>query len=80
MHTDVAFMKLFAEADMVVKPWRKLEENFEKTSNPRVVQLSKNLAPEKSVAKYVEEFSGVKMDLETAGPRSSQRWSWRSMC
>ena len=70
-------MKLFAGADTAVKAWRKLDENFEKTSNARVVQLRKKLTsltltPGKSIAEYVGEFREIKMDLETAGQTVSE--------
>jgi hypothetical protein len=72
MHTEDAYMKLFAGADTADKACRKLHENFEKTSNARVVQLRKKLTsltlmPGKSIAEYVGEFQEIKMDLETAG-------------
>jgi hypothetical protein len=37
MHTEDAYVKLFAGADTAERAWRKLHENFEKTSNARVV-------------------------------------------
>jgi hypothetical protein len=43
MHTEDAYVKLFAGADTAENAWRKLHENFEKTSNARVVQLRKKL-------------------------------------
>jgi hypothetical protein len=57
---------------MAETTWRKLHENFEKTSNARVVQLRKKLTsltlmPRNSIAEYVGEFRGIRMDLETAG-------------
>jgi hypothetical protein len=75
MHTEDAYVKLFAGADTADKAWRKLHENFKKTSNARVVQLRKKLTnltliPRKSIAEYVGEFR--KMDLETAGQTVSE--------
>jgi hypothetical protein len=77
MHTEDAYVKLFAGADTAEKSWRKLHENFEKTSNARVVQLRKKLTsltlmPVKSIAEYVGEFREIKMDLETAGQTGSE--------
>jgi hypothetical protein len=43
MHTEDAYVKLFAGTDTAEKARRKLHENFEKTSNARVVQLRKKL-------------------------------------
>jgi flagellar biosynthesis regulator FlaF len=73
MHTEDASVKLFAGADMAEKAWRKLHENFEKTSNARVVQLRKKLTSltlmlGKSIAEHVGEFREIKMDLETGQP------------
>jgi hypothetical protein len=77
MHTEDAYVKLFAGADTAEKAWRKLRKNFEKTSNARVVQLRKKmtsltLMPGKSIAEYVGEFHEIKMDLETAGQTVSE--------
>jgi hypothetical protein len=77
MHTEDAYVKLFAGADTAEKAWRKLHENFEKTSNARMVQLRKKLTsltlmPGKSIAEYVGDFREIKMDLETAGQTVSE--------
>jgi hypothetical protein len=77
MHTEDAYVKLFARVDTAEKAWRKLHENFEKTSNARVIQLWKKLTsltlmPGKSITEYVGEFRKIKMDLETAGQTVSE--------
>ncbi|GAQ92854.1 hypothetical protein KFL_011690020 [Klebsormidium nitens] len=65
LHTQDADVKLFIGKSAAAKAWKKLEENFEKTSNARVVQLRKKLTSltltrEKSIAEYVGEFREIK--------------------
>ncbi|GAQ92754.1 hypothetical protein KFL_011220030 [Klebsormidium nitens] len=77
LHTQDAYVKLFIGESTAAKAWKKLEENFEKTSNARVVQLRKKLTSltltrEKSIAEYVGEFREIQVDLETAGQTVSE--------
>jgi hypothetical protein len=49
-----------------------IEQNFEKTSNARVIQLtgkltSMKLGEKQSIAEYLEDFREIKVDLEAAG-------------
>ena len=72
LHTQDAYVKLIVGERTAAKAWKKLEENFEKKSNARVIQLRKKLASMKltggqSIAEYLSEIREVKVDLEAAG-------------
>ena len=44
LHTQDAFVKLFIGEPTAARAWKKLEDNFEKRSNARVIELRKRLA------------------------------------
>ncbi len=72
LHTQDAYVKLFQGEPTAARAWKKLEENFEKKSNARVIQLRKKLASmkltgEQGIAEYLGEFREIKVDLEALG-------------
>ena len=77
LHIEDAFVKLIVGEPTAAKAWDKLKQNFEKTSNARVVQLTGMLANMKmgekqSIAQYLGEFREIKVDLEGAGETVSE--------
>ena len=72
LHTQDAYVKLFQGEPTAARAWKKLEENFEKKSNARLIQLRKKLASmkltgEQGIAEYLGEFREIKVDLEALG-------------
>jgi hypothetical protein len=72
LHTADTYVKLLIGEPTAAKAWKKLEENFEKKSNARVIQLRKKLTSMKlmekqAIAEYLGEIRGIKVDLEAAG-------------
>jgi hypothetical protein len=72
LHTADAYVKLLIGEPTAAKAWKKLEENFEKKSNARVIQLRKKLTSMKlmgrqTIAEYLGEIHEIKVDLEAAG-------------
>jgi len=72
LHTQDAYVKLIVGERTAAQAWKKLEDNFEKKSNARVIQLRKKLTSMKlvggqSIAEYLSEIREVKVDLEAAG-------------
>jgi hypothetical protein len=72
LYTQDAYVKLFQGEPTAARAWKKLEENFEKRSNARVIQLRKKLASmkltgEQGIAEYIGEFREIKVDLEALG-------------
>eukprot|EP00243_Klebsormidium_subtile_P008726 TRINITY_DN418_c0_g1_i2.p1 TRINITY_DN418_c0_g1~~TRINITY_DN418_c0_g1_i2.p1 ORF type:complete len:569 (+),score=90.43 TRINITY_DN418_c0_g1_i2:723-2429(+) len=72
LHTQDAYVKLFQGQPTAAGAWKKLEENFEKKSNARVIQLRKKLASmkltgEQGIAEYLGEIREIKVDLEALG-------------
>ena len=72
LYTQDAYVKLFQGEPTAARAWKKLEENFEKRSNARVIQLRKKLASMKltdgqGIAEYIGEFREIKVDLEALG-------------
>jgi hypothetical protein len=64
-------MKLLIGEPTAAKAWKKLEENFEKKSNARVIQLKKKLTSMKlmgkqTIAEYLGEIREIKVDLKAA--------------
>jgi hypothetical protein len=54
------------------RAWKKLENNFEKRSNARMIQLRRKLMglrliKGKAIAEYLGRFRELKIDLEAAG-------------
>jgi hypothetical protein len=71
-HTADAYVKLLIVEPTTAKAWKKLEENFEKKSNARVIQLRKKLTSMKlmgkqTIAKYLGKICEIKVDPEAAG-------------
>jgi hypothetical protein len=67
-----AYVKLLIGEPTAAKAWKKLEENFEKKSNTRVIQLKKKLTSMKlmgkqTIVEYLGEIREIKVDLEAAG-------------
>jgi hypothetical protein len=72
LHIEDVFVKLIVGEHTAAKAWLKLKQNFEKTSNARVVQLtnkltSMKLGEKQSIAEYPGEFRKIKVDPEAAG-------------
>jgi hypothetical protein len=72
LHIEDVFVKLIVGEPTAAKAWLKLKQNFEKTSNARVVQLTgkltnMKLGEKQSIAEYLGEFRKIKVDLEAAG-------------
>jgi hypothetical protein len=72
LHTADAYVKLLIGGATAAKAWKKLEENFEKKSNARVIQLRKKptnmkLMGKQTIAQYLGEIREIKVDLETVG-------------
>jgi hypothetical protein len=72
LHTADAYVKLLIGEPTATKAWKKLEENFEKKSIARVIQLRKKLTSMKlmgkhTIAEYLGEIREIKVDLEAAG-------------
>lgn len=72
LHTQDAYVKLIVGEATAAKAWKRLKENFEKTSNARIVQLTGRLTnlkleEKESIAEYLGEFREIKADLEAAG-------------
>jgi hypothetical protein len=72
LHTADVYMKLLIGEPTSAKAWKKLEENFEKKSNARVIQLRKKLTSirlmvRKTIAENLGEIREIKVDLEAAG-------------
>ena len=72
LHTEDAYVKLFVGEATAALAWKKLEDNFEKRSNARVIELRKRLASmrltkEQGIAEYLGEFREIKVNLEAAG-------------
>jgi hypothetical protein len=72
LHIEDVFVKLIVGEPTAAKAWLKLKQNFEKTSNARVVQLTgkltnMKLGEKQSIAEYLGEFREIKVDLEVAG-------------
>jgi hypothetical protein len=72
LHTQDAYVKLIVGERTAAQAWKKLEDNFEKKSNARVIQLRKKLTGMKlgggqSIAEYLSEIRELKVDLEAAG-------------
>ncbi|GAQ80159.1 hypothetical protein KFL_000480010 [Klebsormidium nitens] len=78
IHTEDAYMKLIEGEPTAGKASKKLEDNFEKRSNARMIQLRRKLTglrltKGKAVAEYLGEFRELKIDLEAAGQTVSDR-------
>jgi CRISPR/Cas system-associated protein endoribonuclease Cas2 len=72
LHTVDAYVKLLIGEPTAAKSWKKLEENFEKKSNARVIHLRKKLTSMKlmgkqTIAEYLGEIREIKVYLEAAG-------------
>ena len=77
MHTEDAYVKLIESEPTAEKAWKKLESNFEHTSNACVIQLRRKLTglkltTGKSIAEFLGEFREIKLDLEAAGQTVSE--------
>ena len=77
IHTEDAYVKLIESEPTAEKAWKKLEANFEKKSNARVIQLRRKLTGQrltkgKAIAEYLAEFREIKVDLEAAGQTVSE--------
>jgi len=59
LHTQDAYVKLIVGERTAAQAWKKLEDNFEKKSNARVIQLRKKL-------------TGMKLMSECAGCYAQQ--------
>jgi hypothetical protein len=71
LHTADVYVKLLIGKPTAAKAWKKLEKNFEKKSNARVIQLRKKLTSIKlmekqTIAEYLGEIREIKVDLEAA--------------
>jgi hypothetical protein len=72
LHTQDAYVKLIVREATAAAAWHKLKQSFERTSNARIVQLTKRLTnlkldEKESIAEYLGEFREIKADLEAAG-------------
>ena len=72
IHTEDAYVKLIEGEPTAEKAWKKLEDNFEKRSNARMIQLRRKLTglrltKGKAIAEYLGDFRELKLDLEAAG-------------
>ncbi|GAQ92707.1 hypothetical protein KFL_011010020 [Klebsormidium nitens] len=71
IHTEDAYLKLIEGEPTAEKAWKKLEDDFEKRSNARMIQLrrkltSLRLTKGKAIEEYLGEFRELKIDLEAA--------------
>ena len=72
LYTQDVYVKLFNREPTAAKAWKKLEDNFEKRSNARVIELRKRLvsmrlAKEQGIAEYLGELREIKVNLKAAG-------------
>jgi hypothetical protein len=67
--TAHAYVNLLIEEPTTAKAWKKLEENFKKKSNARLIQLRKKLTSMKLMEKQTiaENLGEIKVDVEAAG-------------
>ncbi|GAQ93253.1 hypothetical protein KFL_013910010, partial [Klebsormidium nitens] len=77
IHTEDAYVKLIEDEHTAETAWKKLEDNFEKRSNARMIQLRRKLSglrltKGKAIAEYLGEFRELKIDLEAAGQTVSE--------
>src|SRR3569833_274647 len=77
IHTEDAYVKLIEGEPTAAIAWKKLEDNFEKRSNARMIQLRRKLTglrltKGKAIAEYLGEFRELKIDLEAAGQTVSE--------
>ncbi|GAQ78648.1 hypothetical protein KFL_000160510 [Klebsormidium nitens] len=66
-----AHVRLIKGEKSAARAWEKLQQNFEKISNARVIQLRKKLTrmklkPKQAIVEYLGEFKEIKLDLESA--------------